>query len=112
MSLHDFERFFRHAHKAQRIHADVMDERDVESVATEAKRHGLAFTKELNKQLQREMTPNFAPQGPAGPSGPVPSGMGNSGGGSNTVRRPRQQPRQNNNGDQQGPSQKDDNNDK
>jgi hypothetical protein len=92
MSVRQFERFFKTAHKAQRVHADIMDEYDMESVASDAKRNGFAFTKDLTKQLQREMTPGFAPSGPAGPSGPT--GMGNRGGGSSRAapRTTRQQP--------------------
>ena len=96
MSVRQFERFFKTAHKAQRVHADIMDDYDMESVASDAKRNGFAFTKDLTKQLQREMTPNFVPSGPAGPSGP--SGMGNSAGSRiQPQRTTRQQPPSENN---------------
>ncbi len=68
-SLALFERWFKTAIQAQRVHEEESDEYDVVSIAGDARSRGVTFSKELQKGLVREYTPGMAPQGPAGPGG-------------------------------------------
>lgn len=65
--LKQFDQWFSHATKAQRVHQDAVDELDMESVIIDARLQGYTFSKALQKSVQLEATPSMEPRGPSAP---------------------------------------------
>lgn len=76
--ISDFERWFKYAIKAQRVHQDVVDETESDSVALNGRINGYTLTKELQRTAQRELAQSLshAPNAP-GPSTPGLGSKGN-----------------------------------